>query len=45
MYTKQILGGWDLTESDFNSRQEWLTHCNGAQRISRKRGGSYCCIE
>ena len=27
MYTKQILGGWDLTESDFNSRQEWLTHC------------------
>jgi len=26
MYTKQILGGWDLQESDFSSRGEWLLH-------------------
>lgn len=26
MYLKEILGGWDLQESDFSSRGEWLLH-------------------
>ena len=38
MYTKQILGGWDLTESDFNSHQEWLTHCERTQKEYHEKG-------
>ena len=44
MYTKQILGGWDLTESDFNFVKNGSLIANGAQKNITKRGGSYCCI-